>query len=297
MNLNNDIQEASRYRSEGPGRKLLSEKDMKVVSKDEAKEDEQKKKKNVANKEKFEKATNLANLKADEAVEEKPHAPSLFDLIKEEKGTVAEEKPFVKEPKPEDFAPVKEDTGAQGEGLFSGEKDKKKLAGPFIQEQPDLSYVNPSQQKVELASIYTPAKPVVQQVDMVQRIKEIVDQIGKIDLYSIKEGGKTETVVVLNNIKMFEGARVVVTSFDTAKNEFNITFENLTQQGKSLLDLPKNQEALMQTLAQRGEWVIHQITTTTLAPSRPYIDEGSPQQGREGREEEDTQERERRSRK
>jgi len=297
MNLNNSIQEADRYRSEGPGRRLIQNKDMKVVAKDEAKEDEEKKKKNVANKEKFEKAANQADLKASQAVEEKPHVPSLFDLMKQEKGSVAEEKPVVKEPKPEDFSPVEDSTDDQAGSHFSGEEDKKKLAGPFIQELPDLSYVNAAPQKVELTSIYAPAQPAVQQVDMAQRIKEIVDQIGKIDLYTIKEGGKTETVISLNNIEMFKGARVVVTSFDTAKNEFNITFENLTQQGKNLLDLPKNQEALMQTLAQRGEWVVHQITTTTLMPNRPYIDESPLQQGREEREGEDTQEQSRRPKK
>lgn len=277
------IRDADRYRSEGPTRRLINERDMKVVSKDEAKEDEQKKKKNVGDKEKFEKAANLANLKAAQKGEakEKTQSPTLFDLAKgDKKGEIKpeEETAFNESAIKDSPAPIQED-----ETLYTAEEPKKKMAGPFIQEQPDLSYVNPMP-KTELASIYTPSQPIHQpQVDMVQRIKEIVDQISKADLYSIKDGGKTETVVVLKDIKMFEGAKVIVTSFDSAKHEFNISFENLSQQAKNLLDLPQNREALMQALAQKGEWVVHQVITTTL-DNRPYVQPDSSKREQSGRE-------------
>lgn len=273
------IRDADRYRSEGPNRKLFNERDMKIVSKDETKEDAQKKRKNVGDKEKFEKATNLANLKALQQGESQERAKSLslFDLARGDK---------VEEPKPQEEIVFKDASAPveEKETTYSIEEPKKKMTGTFIQEQPDLSYVNPMPKSSDLSSIYTPAQPSsVPQVDMVQRIKEIVDQISKADLYSIKDGGKTETVVVLRDVdKMFQGAKVVVSSFDTAKKEFNISFENLTQQAKNLLDLPENRESLLQALAQKGDWVIHQVVTTTL-DNRPYINPGSSKDDRSDR--------------
>ncbi|CCB85518.1 hypothetical protein [Parachlamydia acanthamoebae] len=305
-NLSVTSDDADRYRSEGPDRKLLKD-TFKVVHKDDAKEDSQKKRKNVADKGKFTKALDAANLKAEqeEEAQSKPLSPSLFDLARGRKGAGdkgiedkgakeqavqnqgeeefeqsrsqiaqrpyfvphAEKKPEVKM---EDVSINQNDTEDFGAGVDS----KKKNGQNPVQELPNQPLVNPMVVKTELVSIYTPTPPIVQPVNMIDRIKEIVDQIGQIDLYSIKEGGKTETAITLNGInKMFDGARVVVSSYDTARNEFNITFENLTQQAKNLLDLPKNQEALMQTLAQRGEWIVHQVTTTTIMENRPYLDD------------------------
>ncbi|MBS4168169.1 hypothetical protein [Parachlamydia sp. AcF125] len=291
------IRDADRYRSEGPARKLLSEKDLKVTPKDEAREDSQKKQKNVADKGKFAKAVESVNLKAnqEEDAQIKTAVPSLFDLARGDKSKEAEQGTGIQRSLPQQGTLPDEKRAERSDELFvsrakaeagAGIDSKKKHSQPLAQELPNQPLVNPMVAKTELPSIYTPIPPLVQPVNMLERIKQIVDQIGQIDLYSIKEGGKTETAITLSGIgKMFDGARVVISSFDNAKNEFNITFENLTQQAKNLLDLPKNQEALMHALAQRGEWIVHQVTTTTISEHRPYL--GDTQLAKEGRHQEE----------
>src|SRR5690606_29209194 len=67
-----------------------------------------------------------------------------------------------------------------------------------------------------------------------QNIKEIVDQIVS-HISQMSYAGKTETLVTLSHPPLLAGANVVLTSFESAKGEFNIAFENLTQEAKMFL--------------------------------------------------------------
>lgn len=129
----------------------------------------------------------------------------------------------------------------------------------FHQEQADLTFVNP---------LGTPVRSVGEKIEEFAKpaattnIQEIVDQIVK-ELYTIEQAGKTDTVITLQYPPMFKDAQIVVTSFTSAVNEFNIAFENLTAPAKQLLD--DNLFSLRTSLEAQGYVnAIHIITTTTI---------------------------------
>lgn len=157
--------------------------------------------------------------------------------------------------------------------------DKDHFTTRFATEQPDLSYVNPlaavtpQQSGVNLnISVEKPILPA-------SNIQEIINQmIAKVT--EIKDTGSTDTVVTLKYPPLFEGARIIVTSFDSAKNEFNITIENLTQQAKNVVDLQANKDHLLLGLQEKG-YAVHILTTTTTTEERivdalPQPDQGKP---------------------
>lgn len=90
--------------------------------------------------------------------------------------------------------------------------------------------------------------------------QEIIDQI--VDkIYTLQVSGKTDTVITFKQLSpMFDGMQLTLTTFDTAKKEFNITFSNLTQAGQNLLE--KNLGMLKSELDRLGV-VTHIITFTT----------------------------------
>ncbi len=94
-------------------------------------------------------------------------------------------------------------------------------------------------------------------------IQDIVNQLIE-KAYEMSLDGKTETTITLKHPPILQGANLIVTSFDSAKNEFNIAFENLSQQGKYLLDLSANQALLLNALHEKG-YAVHIFTTTTIA--------------------------------
>lgn len=102
------------------------------------------------------------------------------------------------------------------------------------------------------------------------RLKEIIDQIVE-KLYTIQTSDKHQTLVTLKHPPLFAGATVVITSYKTAAGEFNITFENLTQAAKQVLDLKENQESLKSALDQKG-FTVHIVTTTTLSETPVFAD-------------------------
>lgn len=109
-------------------------------------------------------------------------------------------------------------------------------------------------------------------------LQAIVDQI--VDkLYTVQAAGQTNTIIVLKHPPIFEGANVVVTSFNSATKEFNLSFENLRPDAKLLLD--NNVNALKQALEDKGfANAVHQITTTTEIEHRiPTETESQPFSG------------------
>lgn len=145
--------------------------------------------------------------------------------------------------------------------LSKAEEKKDKFDSRFASEQPDLSYVNPmalNAQPVE--SVYMGSqKPVMQTIN----IQEIIDQLVN-KVVQMETGGQTDTVVTLKHPPMLAGADLIVTGFDSAKGEFNITFQKLTQAAKDMLDMHANQQSLLLALEQKG-YAVHIVTTTTLA--------------------------------
>lgn len=146
--------------------------------------------------------------------------------------------------------------------------DNDKFTTRFFTEQSDLSYVNPlaAAQATQESSVNLNLRT-EKAVIPASHIQEIIDQmVAKVT--EIKNTGTTETVVTLKHPPMFAGATVVVTAFDNAKNEFNISIENLTQAAKNLVDLQTNRDSLLLALEQKG-YAIHILTTTTITETRP----------------------------
>lgn len=109
----------------------------------------------------------------------------------------------------------------------------------------------------------TPQSATIGQTTRVpERIQQIIDMIaGQVTL--VENKGQTDTTITVNLPGTFQGAIITVSSFKHAPGEFNITFENLTQEAKILLDLPLNRSLLKEGLDQKG-FVVHMITTTTI---------------------------------
>jgi len=87
---------------------------------------------------------------------------------------------------------------------------------------------------------------------------------------------KTDTtiVVTLKHPPLFEGASLIVKEATTAKNEFNITFENLSPQARQLIASIANQEQLRQGLIDKG-YTLHMVT---IEPGVLFVNPSSSEQ-------------------
>lgn len=156
---------------------------------------------------------------------------------------------------------------------------KESKADIFPIEQGDLTAVNPNAglsptpAALQTQGVQTSAPPV-----RAQELQEVVDQIVS-KLYTLSSKGKTDTLIQLKHPPLFAGSSVVITSFDTAKGEFNITFENLTQAAKQMMDMQENQNSLKFALEQKG-YTVHIITATTLAETTQLVEGQSPERER-----------------
>ncbi|MBA3816170.1 MAG: hypothetical protein H0X29_06555 [Parachlamydiaceae bacterium] len=142
-------------------------------------------------------------------------------------------------------------------------KDDKlnKFNSRFATEQTDLSYVNP----LALNTIPIQSTNITTEKATLpaMNIQDIIDQLVE-KVVQMETSGSTDTVVTLKSPPILAGADLVVTGFDSAKGEFNITFQKLTQAAKDMLDMKANQQSLLLALEQKG-YAVHIVTTTTLA--------------------------------
>lgn len=148
----------------------------------------------------------------------------------------------------------------------------------FTQEQTDLSTVNPLAGTGQmLANVAEVRDTIVQKTSPISPIiQDIIDQIT-----TVTTKDQSDTVITLKYPPQFAGVNVVVTSYAGAKGEINIRFENLTQAGKTILDMQQNQNSLRLGLQERG-YMVHILTTTTLIETPPIVyQEGRPNQQRE----------------
>jgi hypothetical protein len=166
----------------------------------------------------------------------------------------------------------------------------------FMHEQPDLTSVNPAAamqiSTVDTSKTVSPTPIKTNNVDM----QDLVDQMVK-QITIMTTAGKTDTTIVLKQPPLFAGANLTVTTFDTAKGQFNITFENLSQAAKQLIDMSENQTALRSALEQKGYMVHILVASTTTLEERPVIVKGEqldPRRDGEQSQDEDKKERKRR---
>lgn len=126
-------------------------------------------------------------------------------------------------------------------------------------------------------------------------IKEIVAQIVE-RVQIMKRDDLTSTIITLKSPPELAGSTITLTATEHAKREFNITFANLSPDGKMLLDRKLKEDSLTETLDRKGIIVHHIITTTQ--PERVLSaeqgqgaqeqrDREGQQQGRQGREQEE----------
>lgn len=143
------------------------------------------------------------------------------------------------------FSQVTRDRSS-GEDSPSSSGMTKDSDSPLAAGIPPAPILNP------IASIDKPIEAVAP-VSMKELIDKLVDTI-----YTLQSAGKSETVITL---KELGGAQVTITTFDTAKNEVNITFSKLTQQLETLMQ--QNRQSLESGLRNAGV-VFHIVTFTTV---------------------------------
>ena len=153
----------------------------------------------------------------------------------------------------------------------------------FMREQSDLSAVNPMTQAAPFA--ISSALKSSETSTANKSMQEVIDEIQKA-AYTLELNGKTETVIQLKGA-LFNDANLTLTEFNSARGEFNITFDNLTQAAKNVIDM--NQHTLLDDLSKKG-YVVHIFTATTAPLQVVQTDQGQPssdqkrdeQQGQQG---------------
>lgn len=176
-------------------------------------------------------------------------------------------KPSIK-PK-EKMSDSKEEVLTQNSEIESLSK-KGKFNSQYAEGQPDIASISQMavpNDKIEIQSVNY--QKVEQTTSIASPIHDVVNEL--IDkLMIVETKGQSDIVVTLNHPGVFKGTILVVSEFDHAKGELNISFENLTQQSKNLLDNPQNRENLMTLLSEKG-YVVQQMVTTTLTEHQPII--------------------------
>jgi len=133
-------------------------------------------------------------------------------------------------------------------------------------------------QQGTVAPLAEAPKPMAGQVG--QQIQTIINQIVK-HMTVTTTSSQVDTRMTIKNLDGFKGVTVTVTSFPTARGEINIIFENLTQEGKNILDLDENRAILKQGLDQK-QFTVHMITTTTSTIDRTFSDTNLAQKQERG---------------
>lgn len=108
--------------------------------------------------------------------------------------------------------------------------------------------------------------PVAQRVSNVREVllklaQNMVDQI-----QLVKDAGKTETTLTIKNVPLFEGVQVKITEFDSAKNQFNLTFSEVNNPtARALIEQQDNQVRLQQALVDKG-YTVQMVTVEQKIP-------------------------------
>ncbi len=112
-------------------------------------------------------------------------------------------------------------------------------------------------------------------------------------LYTVEKSGQTDTVLILDYPPLFKDAKVIVSSFDTAKGQLNIAFENLTQAAQKILDLDVNRKSLTDALNKQG-YNVQLLTATTTITDNLNVDNPAQPQDKNQEDQQDTKQQKRR---
>ncbi len=163
------------------------------------------------------------------------------------------------------------------------QKDNKS-SSIYHTEQDDLSYVNPmavaamTAQSLEPSANYAPKVEPIH--DMDPNLPLLIEQIVK-QMYTVQKEGQTDTVMTLQYPPVFKDAKLTLSAFDTAKGQFNITFENLTQQAQKILENQTNKQSLFTALEQKG-YNVHIYIATTAQIENVNLPEQQSSHDKEG---------------
>jgi hypothetical protein len=154
----------------------------------------------------------------------------------------------------------------------------------YAQEQADLSYANPlgGLQPAQMITPPAPSEKIESPKILDRNLQLLIEQIVK-HMYTVETQGKTDTVMTLQYPPLFKGATITVTSYDTAKGQFNISFENLTQAAQKILDMSENRKSLVSSLEQKG-YNVQIITTTTIQIQNPIVAEANSREDQQNQE-------------
>ena len=232
-------------------------------------------------------------VKSTAPVHQQPHAPAVespSDLFKRmalpTRATKTEHAEVIAQNAPVEDAPVQ----------TTPEPKRDKFTTRYTPEQTDLSYVNPLAANVTVpinTNIVSETKAVERPAPVSQSMQELINHVVK-TMYTIENKGSTDIIITLQYPPLFKDANLVVTAYDSARGQFNISFENLTQAAKQVLDIADNRQALMLALEQKG-YALQIVQTTTLIEHPVPTDQSdSTRGGRQQQEREDRDEQQRR---
>lgn len=213
---------------------------------------------------------------------EEEESSSIFDLSASKKA----KKEFAEELKRSHEEPL-EKKSKEDEFIHLSAKSEKEKSNAVIP-APVSEGLSQAVSSSQVKAISEPA------TDLQELIKQITNHISE-----MRYAGKTETIVTLQHPPLFNGAKLVLTSFDSAKGEFNIAFENLSLKAKNFLDHGNHLNTLQANLHQKG-YVAHIITATTteetavfeMEQTRYARGDDEPQDQRQGQQNQDNEEQE-----
>lgn len=163
--------------------------------------------------------------------------------------------------------------------------------------QENVVYMNPMAGSNDSVAVDTTpevvmtAKPVVYIPDVEELVNKIVKEVSL-----MTTDGRTETTIQIKNSSLFSGAQVTITEFDSAKKQYNIKFENLTQRAHEIVSMQQNREALKSALEQKG-YNIHIITATTeIEKVEPSFKSDQERNGNDKREQQPQQDQQKKQR-
>jgi hypothetical protein len=200
-----------------------------------------------------------------------PDAPlSLFDLARDSSG--GREKRKREEPEME---MVESETDVKNEEV-------ELTVSPKHDTAPNTPHPRYGVELFDLASVSPSPRTDEAQAPMLssKSLQEIIDQIVK-QVYTVKgSSGKNETVIELEG--RFKGARLILTEFDSAKQEMNITIDHLKTAGDQQF-LNVHRQELVDKLAKDHQIVVHIFTATMIEEPTQLDDRQAREQRQEQR--------------
>lgn len=129
----------------------------------------------------------------------------------------------------------------------------------------------------DLPSNIPPVAPTIALVDNVSKpeavpatrdLQEIIDHVVN-SISLLQANDQTDLLVTLRNPPILSGAELVLSSYGSAKGEFNVAFYNLTQESQQFLQQMHAQTGIKQALEQKG-YIMHMFITSAQ-PYQPIV--------------------------